>query len=348
MMDPLLTELVNEANFDAQRYLLGCPDLAEHYAHGLDPWQHFDVHGRHEGRYQLAGEPRVRPEQRSSGVTLCAIAKDEGPYFLEWVAHHRLLGIEKIVIYNNDTSDGSERLLDRLAEARLIEHRRWPSVENRAAQISAYADAAVRCTTRWILYVDLDEFVTIVDGRSIDDLLRAFAPDVSAIAINWRIFGSAGLLKQDERPVTQRFTRASRREHQVNRHVKTIGVAADIYAMNAHRALLLRGRYVNGVGEDIDPGYGFTDVRHDRVQINHYVLKSRQEFEEKRLRGCALFPPDDPRRLTYRGGKYFEQHDLNDELDISALRSLPALKAEMSRIEALLDQTSPGPVGKGP
>ena len=212
----------------------------------------------------------------------------------------------------------------------------WPSVEDRAAQIAAYADAAVRCETRWILYIDLDEFMVISDGGLIGDLLHGFEPDVSAIAINWRIFGSAGLTEQDDRPVTERFTRASRRDHPTNRHIKTIAVAADLYAINAHRALLMRGRYVDGAGQDIDPGHGFAEVRHDRVQINHYVLKSRREFEEKRLRGCALFPPDDPRRLTYRSGTYFEQHDLTEEMDISLLRNLSALNAEMIRIEARL------------
>lgn len=335
-MDPFSTELVTHENFDAQRYLFCCSDVAEHYDHGLDPRQHFDLHGRHEGRRQLAGLPRTAPEERSPGVTLCAIAKDEGPYLTEWVAYYQLLGVEKVVVYTNDSSDGSDQLLDRMDEAGLIEHRIWPSVENRAAQLSAYADATVRCTTRWIMFVDLDEFVRIADGSSINELLREFDTGISAIGMNWRIFGSAGLLRRDDRLVTERFTRASRRDQDVNRHIKTIAVAADIYGLNAHRVRLMRGRYVDASGNDIDPGYGFAGVHHDRVQVNHYVLKSREEFEEKRRRGCALFAPDDPRRLTYRSGHYFERHDLNEEEDISLIPGLPALRAEIARIGSLL------------
>ena len=334
-IDPLETELVTDANFDAQRYLLACKDLHAHFEVVLDPWQHFDLYGRHESRRQLGGLPRIAPEARSAGVTLCAIAKDEGPYLIEWVAHHRLLGINRIVIYNNDSSDGSDRLLDGMATAGLIEHRIWPSVAGRSAQRSAYGDAAARCTTRWIMFLDLDEFFAPTDGGSIDAFLGRFAPDVSAIAMNWRVFGSAGLIERDDRPVIERFTQAAPLNHHVNRHCKTLAVAAHLYGVDPHRVQLMRGRYVNAVGEDIDPGRGFTPPRHDNVQINHYVLKSRAEFEDKRRRGCVLRYPEDPARFSHRDGPYFALHDLNDQEDSTLIATLPALRAEMARIESL-------------
>ena len=42
--------------------------------------------------------------------------KDEAPYILEWIAHHRGIGFTDFLIYTNDCSDGTDLLLDRLAQ----------------------------------------------------------------------------------------------------------------------------------------------------------------------------------------------------------------------------------------
>jgi len=88
---------------------------------------------------------------RTDSITACAIVKDERPYMLEWVAWYRLLGFDRILIYSNDCSDGTDRLLDAMQAEGLVEHRPWPSRPGHAPQQSAYADALRDCPTRWIL-----------------------------------------------------------------------------------------------------------------------------------------------------------------------------------------------------
>ncbi|MES2494808.1 MAG: glycosyltransferase family 2 protein [Pseudomonadota bacterium] len=340
--DPLATEPVTDANFDAQRYLLCCGDLADPYRDGLDPWEHFDRHGRDEGRRQLAGLPSIPPADRSPGVTLCAIARNEGPYLLEWIAWHRLLGIERIVLYSNESDDGSDDLLARLGALGVIDYRPWPGVEGRSSQLAAYQDAIVRCETRWIAFLDLDEFMNLKSDDSVGDFLMRFPPDVGAIGLNWRLFGSAGQASKAPGLVVERFTRAAPRDHGFSRQTKTIAIAADIYKVTAHRVRLMhgRGRYVDAAGAPLDPGRGFAPVNHALIQINHYVLKSREEFESKRARGSALRAVGDPSKFTHRDGRYFEDHDRNEELDESILRRVARLHKEIAALEALL--TGPG------
>ena len=43
--------------------------------------------------------------------------KNEGPFVLEWVAHHRAIGFDGFVIFSNDCTDGTDRILDRLDDA---------------------------------------------------------------------------------------------------------------------------------------------------------------------------------------------------------------------------------------
>lgn len=334
--DPLAIEPATDANFDAQRYLLASGDLADPYRDGLDPWTHFDLHGRREGRPQLAGRPSVPPADRSPGVTICGIARNEGPYLIEWIAFHRSIGIERIVLYSNDSDDGSDGLLERLAAAGLIDYRPWPGVEGRSSQISAYQDAIVRCETRWIAFLDLDEFLNLKSDASIDDFLKRFDPDVAAIGLNWRVFGSAGLIEHAPGLVTERFVRASEIDHPLSRQIKTIAVASEIYKVTAHRVRLMRGRYADASGAALDPGRGFAPVRYDHVQVNHYILKSRAEFERKRRRGSGLRVVGDPMKFTHRDGSYFDDHDRNETIDESILRWSPAYTGEIARIEVLL------------
>ncbi|MDB5686801.1 MAG: hypothetical protein JWR77_1390 [Rhizorhabdus sp.] len=270
----------------------------------------------------------------SGGITVCAIVKDERRYLIEWVAYYRLLGFDRLVLYSNDCSDGTDRLLDAMQAAGLIEHRSWPSQPGRAPQRSSYEDALGRCDTRWILFVDADEFLRLIEDQEIHQFIARFEPDVSAVAINWRIFGSSGLTDYEPAPVMERFTRSAPRDHPINRHVKTMAVAADVAAVpNAHGVILARGRYVmpNGVDITLDRD-AFARPRYRIAQINHYVVKSRAEFEEKRRRGNVTLPLELRDESTMRDQAFFEIHDRNEEDFREILVRLGEVKAGMRRI----------------
>jgi len=125
--------------------------------------------------------------------TACAIMKGERPYILEWVAYYRILGFDRIVIYSNDSSDDSDQILAKLASLGVIRYVAWPSGARASPQLDAYADAVARCDTDWILFVDADEFLLLHEHRSVSEFLAAFPPDVSGIAVNWRLSGRAAL-----------------------------------------------------------------------------------------------------------------------------------------------------------
>jgi len=270
-------------------------------------------------------------------VTLCAIMKDERPYIVEWAAYHRMLGFDHIVVYTNDCSDGSEQLLNMLSATGLLEHRSWPSAEHTSPQQAAYADALPRCKTEWICFLDADEFFNPKKTDTVGDFLRPFKNDVSAIAINWRIFGSAGELVQRPGLVMERFTRASPSEIYVNRHCKTMARVQDIQAMYIHCCSLARGRFVDTHGQDIAiERLGFTpSVQHETAQINHYVLKSAEEFQHKRNRGNANLGSASVHKYTSRYGDFFLTHDRNEQSEDSILRFLPSFKQDIARYQLL-------------
>lgn len=272
-----------------------------------------------------------------TGSTLVAIVRDERAYLIEWVAYHRLMGFDRLILYSNDCSDGTDVLLDRMAEAGLVEHRPWLSFAGRSAQQAAYADAVGRCATEWIMFLDADEFLHLEQDDRVAAFVARFPTDVAAVAICWRVFGSSGQLWQGPQPVVQRFTNAAPVGHHLNRHIKTIARAAAIDAPNVHGVTLRHGTYALPDGEPYTLHRGaFAWPRYDVAQVNHYVVRSRAEFAQKLARGNANLPPESALKQASRGPGFFEDHDRNEEVDRSILRRLPALKREMAWIVDLL------------
>jgi hypothetical protein len=271
-------------------------------------------------------------------AALCAIMKNEGVYILEWLAFHRVIGFDEIFIYNNESTDTTAGLLAPLQAAGLVKVIPWPSVAGIAPQRAAYADVLSRTKCEWVCFIDADEFINLKCDDSIHAFLQRFPAAVSAIAMNWRLFGSSGRVAYEADLVTKRFNRSSRQSVHVNKHCKTIARVEDIGEIHIHRCFLKSGLYVDESGEAIEiQRLGFTPgVRTNLVQINHYVLKSKEEFTWKQKRGNANRSSEEADKYLRLTREFFTAHDLNDEEDLSIHRFDARLEKELSFLRSLL------------
>src|SRR6516165_1286998 len=136
---------------------------------------------------------RRRPEPPPWGkLAGFAIFKDEAPYLLEWIAFHKMVGVDLFVLYDNGSTDGGPDLIRRSNFARNVTLIEWP---DRPGQMSAYrhfhANHAKDFT--WAAFIDLDEFIMPVSGSSIRDILvRKVYNNYADILLNWLIFGPSG------------------------------------------------------------------------------------------------------------------------------------------------------------
>lgn len=53
---------------------------------------------------------------------LVACMRDEALFVIEWVAHHLVIGFDRIVVYTNDCHDGTDKLLKALSKHAPVEH----------------------------------------------------------------------------------------------------------------------------------------------------------------------------------------------------------------------------------
>ncbi|TKV41686.1 hypothetical protein A0U87_03985 [Sphingobium sp. MP9-4] len=221
-------------------------------------------------------------------LAICAILKNEAINILEWIAYHRALGVEKFYLYNNNSTDNVDALLEPLIEIGLVDLIDWPI---RPAQLEAYDDFVDRHRHNWTwtAFIDLDEFINPLEYDSIIDWLQGFK-EASAIAVQWMNFGPDGHNTPPDGLLIENYTTRLPDDHAMHGHVKTIVRTADYVKARSPHSMIVSGRIVDEHGEDIDQSvdYAILPVRkHRSICINHYYTRSRSEWAAKLNKGLA-------------------------------------------------------------
>ena len=278
-------------------------------------------------------------------TVVCAIARNEDPFLLEWVAWHRMLGVEHFFIYDNVSDDGTSQRLMRLEDAGVLTRIHWPRVSvERPPQGDAYADFMMRhgAVTEFVGFLDLDEFVVPHQHASIPAMLKALPAGHHGLYLNWRIFGSSGQQERTPAPVIDRFRYAAPRTHRLNELGKVFVRPSRVRKVHIHFAALTHGCYQFDDQPDVTTPLKTIRERtptHRWGQINHYMTKSAAEFARKKARGRAARGAAD-----YRTQRDFELHDRNEELDLTAVERLPTLTASIAELEELERRHDPRPL----
>jgi hypothetical protein len=307
-------------------------------------------------------------QSRKPNRDLCVVttARNEGLYFLEWIAFHQLLGVDYFFVYTNDNTDGSDDLLRALADAKIISWVRNKVNPGISPQYKAYGHAFQIqdeiLDFRWAGVIDLDEFIVIDRKKftSINELIsQREAEGADAIALNWLIFGGNGEERFRDEPVIQRFYR---REKGVNRHVKSLFRPQLFMHCHCHHPIwddFVSWKFVSASGRphpqsrngDDNPSFS-PAPSDDCAWVNHYWSKSVEEFALRRTIGRAdLGFAGNPSTefLIQYVGYFVDQFAPEDKLidnraidcapgivaQIEWLRALPGVHAAMLNIEAL-------------
>jgi hypothetical protein len=235
---------------------------------------------------------------------LISSVKNEGPFLLEWVAHHLVLGFDRICVASNDCSDGSDRLLDALQAVGAIAHVPNPIVAGAIPQHAGYARiraAYPMDPADWVMMLDADEFLNVHIGANRVQDLTARAGDADIIALSARCFSDHPQISWSPGPVTRAFVGALPARHWSNSAVKSLTRGTDRFrAFHNHHPVGFRGAGVprvmrgDGVAFDLTPGVPLWKelrlfppewIAHDLAQYNHYPIKTWDSFQLRQARG---------------------------------------------------------------
>ena len=239
-------------------------------------------------RQPRPADERNTPATFSRDVMICAVAKNEGHNFVEWIGHHRLIGVTFFSIYDNDSDDDTASILAPYVRDGLAEVIQWP---HHPGQLPAYEDCVARhrASAKWIAFIDLDEFIVPPLGVMLPTFLDAYE-GTNGLGINWLLFGPSG---HDRRPsglTVESYVLRAAEEHPDNRHIKTIADPRRIVGtgLNPHYFVFADGRSVLDERRAPIPVGAFSRAhRSERIRINHYFTRSREELAAKLARGRA-------------------------------------------------------------
>ncbi len=281
------------------------------------------------------GHPCIirRMSDRSERFLVFAGMRDEGAFLVEWISWYRMLGFE-ILIGVNDCTDRSPALLDAFAQAgwlRWFEHR---PPEGTPPKQSAHRQAQrhpATAETDWLLICDVDEFLVLHRGDGtiasyLDDLGRDFL----GVAFHWQCFGTGGWKRYQPGLVHRQFRRRGPSQRPANVMVKTLfRTPRRFERWSDHMPWAFDGEWDRGTNRIVDSEgriiealltgphpVRYTDVSqvtHRYAQMNHYVLRSVEQFETKRGTLSATAAKD---RYTQA---FFDARDRNGRRDLSAL-----------------------------
>jgi hypothetical protein len=284
----------------------------------------------------------ILPASRYGRVTLVSTAKDEGPYLLEWLSWHLLIGITDFLIFTNDCTDGTDELLDAFADIGLVTRLDNPpkgEIPHHQRALGRARGHPLVALSDWLCVLDVDEFLVVRAGH-VDRLMDAItAQGATEMLITWRFFGSNAAQRYDTAPVIARFGRAAEDGYAQGYGFKALFANTGAHRMQIHHPNLYpeaeaagaMRRILNGSGQVVDAGHLHWKHTPETngyalAQVNHYAIRSAEEYLMRRMRGDAIGTPgryDDA---------YFRKHDRNEIADTTASARAPDVAALCARL----------------
>jgi hypothetical protein len=262
-------------------------------------------------------------------LSVCAIYRDEAPYLAEWIEFHKLVGVERFYLFNNLSSDNHREVLAPYIEEGTVVVEDWPGDR---PDFPAQAKCNFHCVeqhrdeTRWLAFIDLDEFLFAPTGRPIGELLVEFE-HASAVWITVAPFGSSGNRSKPSGLVIENYTQ---RGDGVDPMfiMKRIANPRRIVAAGVSPQAYSEGPLVNTDGEIVSKLMGPPLL--SKLRINHYFTKSE---EEARVKAYRLRPSDGKQHLALQTHLDRVLETFNRVPDTTIHMYLPALREALARRE---------------
>src|SRR5919198_6692821 len=77
--------------------------------------------------YRSRGAADRRQLQMTAYLSACTLYKDHAEYLREWIEFHRLVGVERFFLYDNESTDDHEEVLAPYVERGIVEVQPWPT-----------------------------------------------------------------------------------------------------------------------------------------------------------------------------------------------------------------------------
>ena len=277
-------------------------------------------------QYFFAPAPQCNLRKKCK-LSICAIMKNEAPYIIEWLEFHKIVGVERFYLYNNNSTDNTLEIVDSYVQSGEVILHDWPATTGQ--QMSAYQHSlsAYQTESEWIAFIDMDEYLFPTDKEDLKEVLKEF-DGVPGVAVNMLYFGSSGHKARPDGLQIEHFTKRSADDCEINKFVKSIVRPDEVIAdKDPHLLMPINDKnFLVTENKEQLPWSQSREVLVQKLRINHYYTRSKQEMKEKSMRGDAIFPVQQ-KQLTL-----IESRDNNEIEDLTIQRFVPKLRQAVDSV----------------
>jgi hypothetical protein len=220
----------------------------------------------------------------NNSTILFTNARDE-PNIAEWVAHHLLLGFDKIIIFDHFSTIPIDQMVKTNFNGKLNIIKVGGSGNIKLKLMQQAINIACKDNYSWMLYLDADEFLNLNKHSNVNQFLDMFL-QADAIGINWLTFGTSGYYKQPKGLLTDNFIRS---ELRLNKHVKSfVRPSVAVKVVNPHFYIIVNpNRYYSGNRTKMSM-HPFNEqplpFMNSYAYIAHYYSQSEEEHIRRKSR----------------------------------------------------------------
>lgn len=226
------------------------------------------------------------------GICLCTLCKNENLYLKEFIEYYKLLGFDKIIIFDNNNIDG-EKLEDVLKDyiqsnfVKIIDIRGIIAVQ---IPVFNYCYQKYNKLFDWIAFFDFDEFLFINGSKTINNYIynKKFEK-CQTILFNWIFYNDNNFETYENKPILERFKNPKKKASRVKSIVR--GDIKNLIIPSSHIIGINIDYFCNSNGMRIIPQtfYDIHFANNNNAYIKHFYTKTAEEFCNKINKGDVQF-----------------------------------------------------------
>lgn len=225
-------------------------------------------------------EVRLKPsstDRKEHEMCVCTMLRNQARFLREWIMYHAEIGVQRWFIYDNNSDDNIQDILESLGHNYNITRHVWPWIKSQEAGF-AHCALRARDLCEWVGFIDVDEFFYLPENMSIQHVLRQQTSEIAEARVPCHSFGPSGLKRVPIKGVTVGYTcRLAFPE----RHKSIVKPEAlDPTLMNVVHHFRLRR------------GYKYVNIDRNVMVVNHYKYQVWQVFKQKFHRRVATYVSD--------------------------------------------------------
>ncbi|KAJ0024064.1 hypothetical protein Pint_09221 [Pistacia integerrima] len=219
---------------------------------------------------------------------LCAstMVYNVGKYLKEWVMYHSRIGVEKFILYDNESDDNLESVVKELNEEGYnVTTFLWLWPKTQEAGFSHNALYA-KDSCKWMMYFDVDEFLFSPswdkESQPSDHLLKSLLPkkpSIGQVSFRCNDFGPSGQTSHPVEGVTQGYNCYRRVEQQRHKSIVLLDAIDDSLNNVIHHFGLKKM-------------FKWKQMDTGSAVVNHYKYQAWSEFKSKFRRRVSAYVVD--------------------------------------------------------